>query len=73
VYEPGLKHLSLGTLKDLLMVLSGQGTLGSFSRVYVTHISHSHKRTHEELEDFMLGWTEFPFKIHIAYDGMEIK
>lgn len=66
------KHLSLGALKELLKILTEKGALGSFSKVYVTHISHNHRRSHEELEDFMTGWTEFPFKIHIAYDGMEI-
>ncbi len=66
------KHLSLTTLKELLKALTVQGALGSFSKVYVTHISHSHRRTHEELEDFIKGWTDLPFEIHIAYDGMEI-
>ena len=66
------KHLSLLALRKLLGVLEEQGTLGRFSEVYLTHISHSHTRSHEELEKLVNNWTEFPFKVCIAYDGMKI-
>lgn len=67
------KHLSLRTIKLLLNTLSEQGTLGDFSKIYITHISHHHTKMHDELQEHVNRWGEYKFPIFIAYDGMVIK
>ena len=49
-----------------------QGTINANTRIYLTHINHTHTATHAELSKFFAE-ADLPCKIEVGYDGMEIE
>ena len=60
-------HLNFASLFGEVERLKAQGTLGEHSRVIASHVSHSGKRSHAELEEFLS-----PHGILTAYDGLTV-
>ena len=68
--DPG--HLSFTTALETIGKLRAMGTLGDYSRIYLTHINHCHTAHHAELQRL---WDSagLPNPVTVAWDGLEIE
>lgn len=70
--EKPFGHLDQYSCMRVFHRLFDQGTIDANTRIYLTHINHTHTATHAELSRFFAE-ADLPCKIEVGYDGMEIE
>lgn len=64
-------HLDVSSCMRIFTRLLTHGVIDKNTKIYITHINHSHTATHQELSR-IFNSMDFPCKISVAYDGMHV-